>query len=170
MFAGCIDFNNGGSSLINNWDVSTVFDMSNMFNNCIHFNQPIGSWVTSSVTDMTNLFNGASVFNQNITTWNTSLVTSMNSMFANAIAFDQNLSSWNISNVTSMNSMFANVTLSTPNYNALLIGWAAQTVQPNVTFDGGTSFYSALPSAAAVARNTLTSGPNNWIITDAGPV
>ena len=69
-----------------------------------------------------------------------------------------------------MFNMFANISISTTNYDALLVGWAAQTVQPDVTFDGGNSFYSAFPSAASVARNTLTSGPNNWIINDAGPI
>ena len=170
MFASCINFNNGGSSLINNWDVSTAFDISGMFSNCINFNQPIGNWDISSATDISNMFAGASIFNQNISSWNTSLVTNMNGVFSNTIAFEQDLSSWDVSNVTSMFNMFANVTISTTNYDSLLIGWAAQTVQPNVTFDGGNSFYSAFPSAGAVARNTLTSGPNNWTITDAGPI
>ena len=170
MFIACSNFNNGGISLINNWDVATVFDMSRMFNSCINFNQPIGSWDLSYVTDISGMFAGAGAFNQNITTWITTNVTNMNGVFANAVVFEQNLSSWNISNVTTMFNMFANISLSTTNYDALLVGWAAQTVQPDVTFDGGNSFYSAFPSAAAVAKNTLTSGPNNWIITDAGPI
>ena len=94
MFASCIDFNNGGSSLINNWDVSTVFDMSGMFSSCIHFNQPIGNWDISSVTDISNMFAGAGAFNQNITTWNTTNVTNMNGVFANAVVFEQNLSNY----------------------------------------------------------------------------
>ena len=141
-----------------------------MFNSCINFNQPIGSWDLSSVTDISGMFQSASLFNQNISSWNTTNVTNMNGVFANAVVFEQNLSSWNISNVTTMFNMFGNISLSTTNYDALLVGWAAQTVQPDVTFDGGNSFYNAFPNPAASAHSTLTSGPNNWIITDLGPI
>ena len=50
-----------------------------------------------------------------------------------------------------MANMFYHVTLSTANYDALLIGWAAQAVEPNVQFSGGNSKYTA----GATARNTL---------------
>ena len=35
--------------------------------------------------------------------------------------------------------MFTGVKLSTPNYDALLIGWDSQILQSNVTFGGGNS-------------------------------
>jgi surface protein len=143
--------------------------MSGMFSLCQNFNQPIVSWDTSNVTNMNNMFNGCNIFNQNISVWDTSNVLSMDGMFGNAVQFEQDLGTWDITSVTSMNNMFDNVQLSVTNYNNLLIGWAAQTVQPNVIFSGGNSQYSAFPSAASVARNTLTSGPNNWTITDGGP-
>jgi len=54
--------------------------------------------------------------------------------------------------------------LSTENYDALLIGWSAQNVQPDVIFGAGTSQYSA---AAADARALLA---QSWAITDGGPV
>ncbi|GAG56298.1 unnamed protein product, partial [marine sediment metagenome] len=37
--------------------------------------------------------------------------------------------------------MFLGVKLSTQNYDALLIGWDAQTLQNDVTFNGGNSTY-----------------------------
>jgi hypothetical protein len=67
-----------------------------------------------------------------------------------------------------MTSMLFNVTLSTTNYDALIIGWSAQTVQPSVPFHGGNSQYSA--GAATTARGVLTGAPNNWTITDGGHV
>jgi len=73
-----------------------------------------------------------------------------------------------VSNVTTMNQMFNGVTLTTTNYDALLIGWAAQTLNSSVPFDGGNSQYSA--GTAATARGTLTGAPNNWIVTDGGQV
>ena len=63
-----------------------------------------------------------------------------------------------------MSNMFLNVTLSTANYNAILIGWEAQTEQADVEFHGGSSQYSA--GDAATARAALvTSG---WDIADGG--
>ncbi len=87
-------------------------------------------------------------------------------MFYNATAFDQNLGSWNVTSATLMSGMFNGVTLSTDNYDALLIGWAAQSVQDSVTFDGGNSNYSC--GTAETARATLTNSPNEWTITDGG--
>ena len=83
----------------------------------------------------------------------------------NASAFDQNLSHWDVSLVTEMGDMFSGVTLSTENYDALLNGWNAQTIQNGVTFDGGNSNYCL----AEPAHDNLTSPTgHNWTITDGG--
>jgi len=63
-----------------------------------------------------------------------------------------------------MGEMFTGVTLSTTNYDALLIGWGGQTAQSGVNFAGGNSAYSS--NAAATARRSLTDAPKSWIITD----
>ena len=68
-----------------------------------------------------------------------------------------------MSSVTAMHSMFSGVTLSTANYDALLTGWSAQTLQSSVVFSGGSSKY-----CATSARTTLTSAPKSWTITDGG--
>jgi len=125
----------------------------------------LDSWNTSSVTNMRSMFLYASAFNQNISNWDVSNVTNMSYMFQGT-SFNQNIGSWNVGKVTEMENMFKNVTLSTANYDALLIGWAAQTVKPNVVFSGGNSKYTA--GTAATARGTLTGGTNLWTITDGG--
>ena len=77
MFSSALAFKNGDSNTINNWDTSSVTNMSSMFLSATVFNQNIGSWDTSSVTSMQNMFKGARAFNQNIGSWDTSSVTRM---------------------------------------------------------------------------------------------
>ncbi len=159
MFFNASSFNQN----LSNWDVSNVTDMSSMFlrNN---FNPDIYSWDVSSVTDMSHMFYYATSFNQDLSNWDVSSVLNMNSMFFNASSFNQNLSNWDVSNVTAMASMFQNVrSLSQSNYDALLNGWSAQTLQSGVSFNGGGSQYCS----ALAARNILT-GTYGWTITDAG--
>ncbi|MCK4826101.1 BspA family leucine-rich repeat surface protein, partial [bacterium] len=87
-------------------------------------------------------------------------------MLEEATSFDQDLSGWDITNMANLFSMFYKATLSTANYDALLIGWEAQAVKDNVTFHGGYSKYSV--GAAATARANLIAD-HNWTITDGGP-
>ncbi len=89
-------------------------------------------------------------------------MTNMNSMFSAAGSFNKDIGSWNVSSVIDMERMFFRAGLSTPNYDELLIGWAAQNVQNNVEFYGGNSQYS---TAAESARNTLIES-RGWSITD----
>ena len=188
MFNGATSFNQN----IGNWNVSSVLDMFGMFNGAVAFNQDIGGWVPSSVTEMYSMFRnaasfnpdignwnvssvldmrymfwGAASFNQDISGWNVSNVTTMWGMFLDAVSFDQNVGGWDITSIEHMDSMFDGVTLSTANYNAILIGFEGQAVQNNVPFHGGNSKYSA--GAAATARQALIDD-HSWIISDSGQV
>jgi len=91
---------------INEWNVSHVTNMSNLFNTNLSFNQDIGDWDTSSVTDMSYMFHQARAFNQDIGDWNTSNVTNMQTMFQSAEKFNQDISNWDTSSVTDMIGMF----------------------------------------------------------------
>ena len=148
---------------IGNWDVSNVTDMRNMFSLAFEFNQDIGNWDVSNVTNMNNMFFDASMFNQDIGNWNVGNVTEFENMFEDATSFNQDIGNWNVENVTNAVEMFRNVALSTANYDALLIGWNSQNLQPNVTFSGGDSQYCEGEVARA---NIITS--NGWTITDDG--
>jgi len=148
---------------ISGWDTSQVTKMESMFQVNHYFNQPIGSWNTSKVTTMRSMFIEAP-FNQDIGSWDTGSVTNMYGMFY-ATPFDQDIGGWDVSQVTTMGMMFGASNLSTTNYDALLNGWAAQTVQNAVPFDGGNSQYS---SAALSARNDSLIGVYGWTITDGG--
>lgn len=91
----------------------------------------------------------------------------MDRMFQSATAFNQNLGGWNVTALTTAVDMFLGVTLSTANYDALLIGWEAQLVKDNVFFGGGNSKYTA--GTGGVARAALIAD-HTWTISDGGPV
>ncbi len=124
----------------------------------------INSWGMSAVGTFRGMFMGATSFNQDIGSWDVSSLTDTRDMFNGAIAFDQDIGDWDISVLAFAAGMFTGVTLSTANYNALLIGWEANAHQNNVIFSGGNSKYSA--GTAATARAALVT--DGWTITDGG--
>ena len=160
-FFGCGNLQGNATDSPN---LSSVTDMSKMFLDATSFNQNIGSWDVSSVTDMGFMFAVATSFNQDIGSWDVSSVTDMRNMFSDAISFNQNIGSWDVSSVTDMGYMFDYLTLSTANYDALLNGWASQTLQPGVYFHGGNSQYSR---SGFLARQSMI-GNDGWSITDGG--
>ncbi len=173
MFSGATAFNQG----IGDWDVGSVTETRYMFNGATSFNQDIGNWNTAQVTTMRSMFSFATSFNQDIGDWDVGSVTNMNGMFFGATSFNQDIGDWNVEAVrqsmySGMTNMFSRVTLSPTNYDALLIGWDAQTLQTGITFHGGASKYSS--DAAHTARENMTAttanGGDNWTITDDGRV
>jgi surface protein len=161
--------NNVFNQPIGSWDVSSVTNMNAMFFNqspTTGFNQDLDLWNVSSVTNMSDMFYAARAFNGDITTWNTSSVTTMANMFNSNPSFNQDIGSWNISSLTNANAMLSGASaFSTSNYDALLIGWAAQApnINTGVTLSGGPQY----TSAAVSARNVLTS-TYSWTIVDGG--
>ena len=189
MFMSAIVFN----SNISSWNTSKVANMDYMFYSADAFNQSLNTWNTSKVTSMSSMFYSTNVFNGNISLWNTSKVTNMANMFKSATLFNSNISNWNVAKVTDMDEMFENsaidqdfgdwnvsacidfvemfngVTLSTANYDSLLIGWAAlPSLSSDESFHGGNSQYNE--GTAANARNDTLIGVWNWAITDGGMI
>jgi len=114
------------------------------------------------------MFRDASSFTSDLSNWDVSNVTDMGDMFVGVSSFTSDLSNWDVSNVTNMTNMFLNADINetgtTTNYDNLLNGWSALTLQNNVSFNGGNSQYS---SAGEVGRNILIN-TYNWTISDAG--
>ena len=88
--------------------------------------------------------------------------------FGDNLALDQDFSNWNIGALVTATSVFFGTTLSTANYDALLVGWEGQPHNNNVSFHGGNSTFTLL-SAAATAKTVLT-GTNLWTIIDGGGI
>ena len=94
------------NSNLNNWNVSKVTSMNNMFAYCSNFDQPLDNWDVSNVEDMSFMFCGAKEFNQPLNSWNTSKVKNMRGMFQECEFFNQSLDKWDTSNVEDMSNMF----------------------------------------------------------------
>jgi len=89
----------------------------------------------------------------------------MYEMFSSASAFNQDLGKWDVAALVNARDMFAGIALSPNNYDALLIGWDAQTLQPNVPFSGGNSTFCCGENAR---QNMIDI--DHWTITDGGMI
>jgi len=162
---GCASITN-----INNWDVSRVtsasFYGSNLYSR-------LDNWNVSNFTSMYRMFYSTN-FNSEINGWDVSKVQNMAQMFGSS-TFNQNIGNWNLAglNGTSALDGFMSGTLSTSNYDAILIGWNNNKLvgangvanwRTDLRPDFGLSKYS---TAASAARAALVA--YGWTITDGGP-
>jgi surface protein len=186
-FRGCTNFNGN----INNWDVSGVTSTSLMFYEATSFNQPLNNWNTgnvtntaimfgyatsfnqllnnwdfSSVEDMGDMFFHTTSFNQPLNNWNVSSVTDMFRVFGHATSFDQDISSWDINQVSNLSNFMLVATLSTTNYDLLLLAWDAQGA---MSFSGVVNFGNSTYTGGGLAETARTSLVTKWGgITDGG--
>jgi len=91
---------------IEEWDVSRVTSLNNLFNDKRGFNQDLSKWDVSRVTDMAQTFQNARLFTSNLTAWDVSKVTTFASMFNAALVFNSDLSNWDFGNALRMDLMF----------------------------------------------------------------
>ena len=155
MFLNCTSLEYNSS--INDWDVSNVTNMSQMFSGALKFNQPLNSWDVSHVTNMQGMFAEAIKFNQPLNNWVVSNVTNMNYMFAAAIKFNQNINSWNVSNVTDMGGMFGTASV----FNQPLNNWVTSKVTNMQYMFGGAEAFNQDINSWDVSKVTNMSGMFN---------
>lgn len=176
VFQNCLDFNPTSGNM-STWDMSRCTDLSYAFKGASLFNEDISMWNTSNVQTMRETFKNAITFNQTIGNWDVSNVTDMRQMLGNASSFNHNISSWNVDGWTSgatadlpIASTSGNFTLSTLNYDLLLVAWDAYNFANYVgnAADFGTSTYSLSDPAVVTARNNLIAKWGN--ILDGGGV
>lgn len=101
---------------IENWDVSSVTDMSYAFNildASTSGNIDISGWDVSNVTNMSYMLSGTpmpgqpqSHLNSDISRWKTTKVTNMRGLFQGNRVFNGDISDWDTANVTNMSYMF----------------------------------------------------------------
>ena len=78
-----------------------------MFYNCGQFKgEGLENWNVSNVENMNNMFCGCEKFDCDLSGWDVSNVENMNNMFAECHNFDCDLSNWNVSKVNHMEDMF----------------------------------------------------------------
>ena len=158
---------------LNNWDVSNVTNVSNMFREASNFNQDIGSWNISNVTNTSGMFAQATSFNQNIGSWDVGNVTDMSAMFYRATSFNQNIGNWDVANVTNMGGTFSTAS----SFNQNIGTWDVSNVTSmsqlfydaeifnqdigSWSIDSVTSMNSMFESADAFNQNL-----NNWNVSN----
>jgi len=88
-------------------------------------------------------------------------------MFNGCTAFNQSVSNFDTALVTNMSYMFNGVTLSTTNYDALILKFSADVQTIVANFHGGNSEYT-LGGAVETAHDAWVA--KGWIIEDGGGI
>lgn len=161
LFLFCSSFN----QLVDIDDFSNVTTAINMHNGNTAYNQPVNHLSVVSLVDASNMYLGCSSLNQSFSSWVTSSLQNMFQMFLNCSTLDQDFSTFDFSGVTNITSVMAGCTLSTANYDVLLISLDGQTLNPSLSANFGGSQYSA--GAAAAARASIIAN-DLWTIADGG--
>ena len=131
------DCSEGPHGPIGSWDVSTVTDMSGLFDEyhvpaSPSFDGDISEWDVSKVTTMYGMFYSASSFNSDISKWDVSKVTDMGQMFSSASSFNCDISKWQVSWVEEMTDMFSGAS----SFKQTLCGaWSTTTAEKKGMFD-----------------------------------
>ncbi|WP_282050569.1 BspA family leucine-rich repeat surface protein [Maribacter aquivivus] len=140
MFAYCTSLT--GNDSFNDWDVSAITDMTQLFYGCNNFNADISDWDVVKVTSMTNLFANNLKFNQNLSNWNVANVTDMGWMFSGAQNFNKPIGNWDVSSVIDMSGMFQS-----SNFNHDISEWdVSNVVKMNYMFGNSSSFNQDISS------------------------
>ena len=179
-FYGCPNLNVSATDVP---DLSSVTSMTAMFATCSSLiTLDVSNWDVSSVTSMSSVFNSCiSLTTLDISSWDVSGVTDMSSMFYNCsslVGLDPQ--DWDINQVTNFTNFATGVTISTVNYDALLVKWEANLQSlypdgvgytPTISINFGNSKRS---NASAFAYTKLTTpkvdGGFGWSIVDGGGI
>jgi surface protein len=175
MFNGCTALT---TLDLSSWTTTAAINMTSMFTNCISLDSlDCSSFDLNGVTSINSMFSNCSSLEYigGVPSWDVSTVTDMGGVFNECTSLDQSstldFDTWDVSNVNELlNFLGAGLTVSmtTANYDAMLIAWDALTLQSGVTADFGGSQYT-LGGAAETARTNIITG-DSWLIDDNGGI
>ncbi len=192
MFSGATSFNQP----LDNWDVSSAENFTGMFEDATSFNQPLNNWpiptlclgagedtrffvwrwlipqtfgCVNTEVSMQSMFHNATSFNQPLDNWDVSYVSDFRNMFDGAAAFDQSLGDWPLSDGSNLEFILDDSGITTQNYSATLIGWAARNIMPGDGWEDIGRIPATYCDTAQAARDQLTND-NGWDILDLGSV
>ena len=148
-----------------NWNTAAVTTMAGMFSLASNADPDVSGWNVAMVNDMSSMFQSAASANPDVSGWNTASLTNTNSMFKLAAAATPDISGWDVSGLLDAAEMFFLITLPDTLYDSILISWAAQSLQPAVSFGAGNSTYCS--TFAANSRDNIILS-YSWTISDAG--
>ena len=131
MFYKATNFNNGGSSDINNWDTSNVRSSIVMFARS-NFNQPIGKWNLSNANALYSMFAENVMFNQSIRVWAVKTSADTTNMFYRATGLQRYYAGTDLYQATPSPSVFFNLGYSPPEIT--IIGDNPVTIQAKSTY------------------------------------
>ena len=152
------DFEGGN---VSTWDVSSGVNFQSCFNSS-NFDGDVSSWNLASASNCSYMFYTTPNFNSDITI--TSATTNVNAMLQRAISFDQDISNWSVAQITQFGNFMAGggigaPTLSTANYDALLIAWDAQGA---MSYSGTVNFVGCRYTSGGAAEAARTSLVSKW--------
>jgi len=163
-FYGCSNLTVSAPSISTTTSRCTSFRA--MFSGATSANPDVSNWDTSSGTSFRSMFYLATSATPDVSNWDTSSCENLYRMFYGATLANPDVSNWDVSLLTDAFQIFNYSGWTTTNYDAMLISWSAQSLNSAVTFNAGTTQYSA--GAAATAKGVLEGAPNLWVITDGG--
>ncbi|NNC84029.1 MAG: BspA family leucine-rich repeat surface protein [Flavobacteriales bacterium] len=147
---------------LNAWDVSTVYDMTGMFQEASAFNSDLDQWDVSGVHHMAYMFASADAFNGDISTWDVSSLQDAEGMFMVAASFNNDISAWNTASLTDVRFMFQGAEMFEQNIG----DWDVSNVQDfTAMFSGAVEFDSPLyywDMSSAQVLTSMFSGASNF--------
>lgn len=155
-------FNNGGVAI--NWNNAICTNMQT----CFYGNYSLNVGVTLSTTVVTTMLYfmyACNTFNQTVTIGSTANATTMQLAFTNCSALNNDFAkNFNVSNVANFTSFMQGVTLSSSNYDNILVAWNSLDLVNNLAVNFGSSKYTTVGQAA---KNQIIAD-DNWTFTDGG--